>query len=214
MTVSSDKTKLRVPAFAQQIQTTNALRVRVPGMLLGGTIEVTTRIVLNRTIAKPGPSEAKDAGSILYEDFRPVRIEGVGPQMPSAVVSFKEHGWPTIAKWTVGHTRVENLTEDAFHEPVVEHLQLWLNSDAPDFASLFEDLASDFALRMVARDIAHAVTKMGSSSEFSVEREYPSGSLGEQIVRISNRIGMPPDVFASKDPSDQGAYLMKAVFSD
>ena len=210
--VASDKTKLRIAALRVPLAQVVPLDVAVEGMLLGGTVTVTTRIILDRAVEGAVAPEPGEAGSILYEHQNVVRVEGAGPQMPSTMVSFRENGWPAPAKWTVGHTRPEELSDESFHEPLVEHLQLWINSDEADFNLLFEGENPDFALRMVARDVAQAIMRMGSSPDFSVDRTYPPGSLGEQIVRTSNRAGVPPDDFAAREPWEQGAIVMKAVF--
>ncbi len=186
----SSGSRQRVQCFQTTIRETASVTAscHLVGADLGGTVSLTTLVVLAGDIAEPTPFAARLAGSILWSEVRSVRLSDDAPQFPIAVVDF-EHGTniPAGAAWYV-------QIGSNLHAAAMGSLLLYVNSANATASAAFRNAAAptpvDSAVISAAySDVARTlVERTLSDSEFSLDVEYPDESTGSMLQGLMQKL--------------------------
>lgn len=77
------------------------LSLHLAGELLGGDLELVTRLVLADDVAGQESFVACHVGDVLFEEAARVRLQGTAGRLPTYVVDFSEAGFDRDARWHV-----------------------------------------------------------------------------------------------------------------
>jgi hypothetical protein len=164
-------------------RSTSLLEVDLEGLELGGTLHLTTRIVLGTAIA-PRPLTAHLPGTILWQDHSRIALEGAAARFPMETVDFQAARLPAAAAaWYLDWPR-EHL-----EEPTLGAMRLFLNSRHPTVSALISgSLETEAAAAVVSTmrfDVARTlVVGALEDEEFRDGPDYPEGSVGASMRRL------------------------------
>lgn len=165
----------------------------LPGASIGGRVDLRTTVTVGRSeFATPGV--ARFAGSLLHEDTVRIVVQDDGAMFPIEVVDFSHTPWDSDASW---HLTIRDDLELSFMGGC------WLSLNTRDK----ELIASVSATKKSPRQVALLRSMYGEVCELLVEiaevaavdaglleREWPSESLGEVLVRFVGDRVVSPDL--------------------
>jgi hypothetical protein len=151
------------------------LEVEIPGQLLGGTLVLSTSLVLQDAATEVEGPVASRRGSILWSDLKKVRLYGDASQFPVSEVDFAECGLDPAAPW---YLEIDGDLE----LPAMGAIQLLLNSRFPLVCSAARDVGGDRPELAVIRsqlfaDIGRTLTEFALARD-EPEHDWPEDSLG------------------------------------
>jgi hypothetical protein len=151
------------------------LEVEIPGQLLGGTLVLSTSLVLRDAAAAVDGPVARRRGSILWSDVKKVRLYGDSSQFPISEVDFAECGLDPAAPW---YLEIDGDLE----LPAMGAIQLLLNSRFPLVTSAARHVGSDRPELAVIRsqlfaDVGRTLIEFALARD-EPEVEWPEDSLG------------------------------------
>lgn len=173
----------------------------LPGAFIGGRVDLRTTVTGGR-MEHAAPGVARFAGSLLHEDTLRVGVQDEGAMFPIEVVDFSHTPWDSDASW---HLTLRDDLELSFMGGC------WLSLNLRDK----ELIAAVSATKKTPRQVALLRSMYGEVCELLVEiaevaaaesglheREWPSESLGEVLVRfVAGRVVSP----------DHGVGLMEVA---
>ena len=214
--VRSQKTRYRRVLYRGLLEDNQEVSFQVCGADVGGNLTVTTSVVLNRDSTHNEPLVARRAGSILWEQSDRLLVEGAGPQMPMTIMDFREgaQGLSPQALWVIQCREIEELSEESFDEPFVEHVRVLLNSSSPKFRELESDSPlQTLHCQYMTLELADILLRLGNTDQFHVaaEKGFRNGSLGDQIIRVSRKFGLSPSAYCATPQMRRASELQKVV---
>ncbi|QEU64326.1 hypothetical protein CP966_02880 [Streptomyces galilaeus] len=161
----------------------------VRGVMLGGALILTTRLVLGEDTSSPEPFVARYTGDVLYEDVVRTELQGTVGRLPTYVVDFAEAGFDPDARW-----HVELPT--ALAEPAASAVRIYLNGRDPEIVNaarkaaaptaaqqhLLAWMESDLTNRLV--DTALQPEWRATLSEYSEDIDTIGASLGTLLSQL------------------------------
>lgn len=117
------------------------LGVTLPGRVLGGSLTLSTSLMLHCDVQAPVGPYARLAGSVLWRDaVKRIRLRGSASRLPITKVDFKQLRIDQTAPWFI---RIDgDLTS-----PAMGAIQLLLNTRREDVSSLLEGESGDESAR-------------------------------------------------------------------
>ncbi|WFN93698.1 hypothetical protein [Gordonia sihwensis] len=98
----SDSSKIRRRVFSTVLDASRKeIAVSLSGAEVGGTVRITTAVVLAADVAESAPGAPHRRGSVLVSDVVTVVLEGEGSMFPMAVVDFDMLPYDRRASWHV-----------------------------------------------------------------------------------------------------------------
>jgi hypothetical protein len=181
----------------------------VRGVMLGGALILTTRLVLGEDLSSPEPFVARYTGDILYEDSARTELQGTAGRLPTYVVDFAEAGFDPDARW-----HVELPTTLA--EPAAAAVRIYLNgrdreivnaarkAAAPTAAQqrLLAWMEYDLTNRLV--DTALRPEWRATLSEYSDDIDSIGASLGTLLSQLFPHES--PEKLAALRDNDPGRF--------
>jgi hypothetical protein len=151
------------------------------GRELGGTLQLTTAILLSASQSKRDGPVARHVGSILWRSVKRVRLTGDASRLPITKVDFKQQGLDEFAPWTV------QIVGDV-ETPAMGAVQLLLNTRRDDVIHLLEGRTEhDDAARAVRSALYVAVGRAlleyaVLDEDLSEDAEYDDDMLGSVLL--------------------------------
>lgn len=166
---------------------TTSLPLELPGELLGGRLNLETRIVACNPLGEH-PLRPKRKGSTLWNDVTRIALEGAGMRFPVMPVPFDKTG---IAGGRKGAWALEIETAD-LSASGAGSMRLFLNSSHPAVQQLLEAPENPLAQRLqqfIHYDIARQIIVRALQHEDLDESQpYEAGTLGELMLTLIGRL--------------------------
>ena len=186
----SDSTKIRQRIYLNRsLSNRNEIEVVLPGDRIGGTVEISTSLIV---VASPVMKEkwiAQLPGSILVKDVDKVTLEGEGSMFPMAVVDFDGRVYDSSASWFVEtSTDLEANFSATFQVMVNEKdkaLVKAIEEDKPsrDQVNILDNMES--GVMQVVLELAYTLKNRGDLLDF----EYGDGTVGETLWNLIEQTG-------------------------
>jgi len=189
VSVFSTSTWLRRTVFSDwlaQPVDERTLEITIDGDELGGTLRLSTAVLLAAEHATRSPFTAHLPTSILWHDRTEIRLQGDAPLFPISVVDFSAAGFEPGAGW-----HLEIGTDLA--APLHAAIRLYLNRADPVVVGAFARAAApapeDTAvLRAVRADVARVMIEHAlNQDELRSDGEWEPESLGFALRRLLDR---------------------------
>jgi hypothetical protein len=152
------------------------------GRLLGGTLQLTSAIMLRDSIDDNAGPTARHAGSILWRDSaKRVRLTGEASRLPITKVDFRNHQIDQSAPWAV---RIDGDLEN----PAMGAIQLLLNVRRDDVIELLESRTEhEIAARAIRSALYVAVgrallERAILDEDLTDDAEYADDTLGAVLL--------------------------------
>jgi hypothetical protein len=164
------------------------LSCTVPGSELGGTVDFQIAVVLRDPGSGTDPLSARYPGSVLWETWESLDLEGSGGRFPMVWIDFKASpGLPDNAAWSL------EWDPYALEEEVLRGPRLYLNKSHEQLKEAIERPRSEASapiLEMLYFDVGRALITGALRNEDFVchSREYESGSVGRAVNELIQNI--------------------------
>ncbi|MDV2476198.1 hypothetical protein F8M49_14125 [Rhodococcus zopfii] len=198
----SDATKIQRRVLKRLLDDSrNEVQVTLSGTEIGGTVRISTSVVLSEDITEPDPGSPHRRGSILIRDVYSVTLEGEGSMFPMAVIDFAGRPYDDRASWFVEtSTDLEANFSSVFQVMINERdksLIKAIESEKPtrEQQALLDELSS--GVMQVVLELAYALK---ANRELGVE-EYGDGSVGQVLRGLVDQTG-DLDLGDLRDPSE------------
>lgn len=172
--------------------------VEVSGSLLGGSVVLTTSLVLANDVAVQGAPAATRRGSVLWEEQRKVRLYGDASQFPLMETDFAQANLDPTAPWYV-------QVDPDLELPAMGAITLLLNERFPlvgEAARDFETGRADLKVirSMLFVDVARTLTEVALSHE-DIMGDWPDESLGDVLSTLlrSHFVETPHELRQKRD---------------
>ena len=160
------------------------------GGLLRGDLRLECQIVLKRASDQElSPLAPREPGAVVWSSEHSIRLEGTGSRMPVIAVPFSEHLSDT------GHHGLWwlQVTSSDLSSPAESALWMWLNEEnvmIQDLLGFPENDGPIVTQHLLKLDFYRQLVEVGLRNEdFSLEEEYPVGSLGAVIADPVSLLG-------------------------
>ena len=166
----------------------NALRLVLPGPLLGGAVVLRAILAVDVVESKRSPLAAHRTGSVLWSDDRLVTLEGGASRFPTEALSFSASGLggESIA-W-----RVDIDTND-LEALALNCVRVLLNTDNAVYRRLTDTPTSaeaEATRRFLQYDVARQLSTAALAQEDLAPVPYPRGTIGAILrARLSDYFG-------------------------
>jgi hypothetical protein len=166
---------------------TVTLDVLLRGSDLGGLLFLDTALLLAERRSDGRPSSPRRAGSILWSDRSPLRLQGDASQFPMAVIDFGRTSFPDGAAW---HLQISGNLESA----TMGSLLLLVNERSTTVTAAFENAGRPrdidrIVLSAVYADTARTMIEHAlANDEFVDEADFPVDSLGATLATLFTRL--------------------------
>ncbi|WP_029136588.1 hypothetical protein [Nakamurella lactea] len=171
--------------------------LRLPGDLLGGTLNLEIRVVLG-SLGGPAvsPYSAQRPGAILWTTGRRTHLEGVGTRFPVTQLSFANTGIAggRGAAWCL-HLESADLVDSA-----AGSLRLFVNTDQEQVREYMRQHESPAAVQFT-RNLRFAVQRhllaiACEHDELDIAADYEAGSLGEFLAALVRQLFPGRDLYS------------------
>lgn len=186
----SDASKIQRCVYKRLLDSSrNEVQVTLSGREIGGTVRISTTLVLAEDLADPAPGSPHRRGSILVRDVYSVTLEGEGSMFPMAVVDFASRPYADLASWFVEtSTDLEANFSSVFQVMINEHdkaLIKAIEADKPtrEQQALIDDLSS--GVMQVVLELAYALKADG---ELKAD-EYGESTVGQVLFGLIEQTG-------------------------
>ncbi|WP_043451654.1 hypothetical protein [Jongsikchunia kroppenstedtii] len=190
VTWMSDSSKIRRRVLTKQVlEPRNEVSVTLPGNEIGGTIRLSTSLILLADIDRPAPGTPHRRGSILYTDVISVVLEGEGSMFPMAVVDFDARPYDSRASWHVEtSTDLDADFSSTFQVLVNEKdkpLIKAIESEKPnrEQQALLDELSS--GVMQVVLELAYAMKSLGDLAG----GDFETGTVGDVLFSLIEQTG-------------------------
>jgi len=197
----SDASKIQRHVFTRTLDDSrNEVQVTLLGTEIGGTLRISTAVVLLEDVIDPVPGAPHRRGAILSRDIFSVTLEGEGSMFPMAVIDFSRRTYDDRASWFVEtSTDLGANFSSAFQVMINERDKLLIKAieaEKPtrEQQALMDELSS--GVMQVVLELAYALKVNG---ELGIE-EYGDGSVGQVLRGLVDQTG-DLDLGDLRDPS-------------
>lgn len=159
------------------------------GTDVGGTVTLTTQLLLEDPGSTLDPAAPRRPGSVLWSDERDLRLQGDAARFPMDLVDFRNEVYPDRAGW---HLKIGHELEAA----AMGSILLLINSENKPLAQAVARGADPkpidrIVLSAMYADVTRAMIEHAlAQPDFDDETDYPDESLG-QILRALCRRTFP-----------------------
>ncbi|MGB3286384.1 hypothetical protein [Mycolicibacter algericus] len=192
LTVSwrSDASKIQRCLMSRPLEESrNEIQVTLPGRQIGGTVQISTTIVLLTDVEVPAVGAPHRRGSVLARDVVSVTLEGEGSMFPMAVVDFTRRTYDDDASWFVETSTDPGANfSSAFQVMINERdaaLIKAIEAEKPtrEQQALIDELGS--GVMQVVLELAYALKANGE-----LDRDaYGDGSVGQVLQGLIEQTG-------------------------
>ncbi len=192
LTVSwmSDASKIRRHVFKKVIiEPRNEITARLPGTEIGGTVHITTALVLLDDNEDALPGAPRHRGSILARDSVATTLEGDGSMFPMAVVDFAGKVYDNDASWHVETTTALDANFSSTFQVMINerdvHLIRAIETEKPtrEQQALLDELSAGVMQTVI--ELAYALKSRG---ELTTD-DYADGTVGDVLRGILIQTG-------------------------
>lgn len=186
----SDSTKIRQRIYLNRsLSNRNEIEVVLPGDRIGGTVEISTSLIV---VASPVMKEkwiAQLPGSILAKDVNKVTLEGEGSMFPMAVVDFDGRVYDSSASWFVETSTDLEANFSATFQVMVNEKDKALvraieeSKPSKDQICILDNMQS--GVMQVVLELAYTLKHRGDLLDF----EYGDGTVGETLWNLIEQTG-------------------------
>lgn len=159
------------------------------GTEVGGTVTLTTQLLLEHPGSSLDPVAPRRPGSVLWSDERDLRLQGDAARFPMDLVDFRKEVYPNGAGW---HLKIGRELEAA----AMGSILLLINSENKPLAQAVARGADPkpvdrIVLSAMYADVTRTMIEHAlAQPDFDDETDYPDESLG-QILRALCRRTFP-----------------------
>lgn len=154
------------------------LAVEVPGMLLGGTANLRTSLVITDHAVERREAVAFRRGSVLWQDMAKVRLYGDSGRFPMIVADFADCNFDPLAPWYVE-------VEGDLDQPAMGAIVLYLNERFPRVVEAARDLDPERDdLRLIRSALYADVGRLlveNALTRDDIHEDWPEESLGRVL---------------------------------
>lgn len=162
----------------------NHLSLKLEGEDLGGSLSVTSLVMVESPGSAPLVLAARRPGALMWQESATFHLEGTGDRLPTRALSFAESGeGPSGAAWVV-HVHEGDLDELASMQ-----VALVLNRDHPLIGEALQTgqfpdhVPAALTLEIERRLVDHALDR----EDLDPSAPYEEGSFGELLLAAFNR---------------------------
>lgn len=197
----SDASKIQRHIYTRALEDSrNEVQVTLPGTEIGGTVRISTSIVLLEDVIDSAPGAPNRRGAVLARDTFALTLEGEGSMFPMAVIDFTRRTYDDYASWFVEtSTDLSANFSSAFQVMINERdkaLIKAIEAEKPtrEQQALLDELSS--GVMQVVLELAYALKANG---ELGVD-EHGDGSVGQVLCVLVEQTG-DLDLGDFRDPS-------------
>lgn len=197
----SDATKIQRHVFTRRVtEARNEIQVTLSGNEIGGTVQITTAVVLLEDVPHSALGAPHHRGSILVQDTVGVTLEGEGSMFPMAVIDFRQRAYDERASWFVETSTDLDANFSSTYQVMINELDKALikaiEAEKPtrEQQVLLDDLSS--GVMQVVLELAYALRATGDLGS----GPYGDGSVGQVLTGLVEQTGSA-DLIDMRDPS-------------
>lgn len=186
----SDASKIQRRLLSRALdEPRNEIQVTLPGQEIGGTVQISTAIVLLADAQAPAVGAPHLRGSVLARDVVAATLEGEGAMFPMAVIDFARRTYDDDASWFVETSTDPGANfSSAFQVMINERdraLIKAIEAEKPtgEQRALLYELES--AVMQVVLELAYALKAGGELGS----QEYGDGSVGQVLQGLVEQTG-------------------------
>lgn len=205
VTWMSDSSKIRRRAFSSVVDAPHKeILVSLPGAEVGGTVRITTSVILAEDVGSPMAGAPHRRGSILHTDVVSVVLEGEGSMFPMAVVDFDlRPSCDSRASWHVEMSAVMDANFSSMFQVLVNEkdkaLIKAIEAEKPtkEQHSLLDQLSS--GVMEAVLELAYVMKAQGELGT----GDFEEGTVGSVLYGLVEQTGNL-DLSEMSDPSQIG----------
>lgn len=187
--------------------------VSVPGVDVGGRLDIRTRLVLRTRGAEPSPISPRREGAVLWTQDTRIELEGAAARFPVTPADFR-----AIPRLPDGGAWALEWDSEALDAPVLGAIRLLVNVADESLVGILRSGSADVRARIVRSfltyDVARSLVHGGLQNEAFVDgsESFDDGSVGRMLFELLTSCwpGIPVKALASRrldDPSRLDAEL-------
>lgn len=181
-----------------------AVSLRIPGSILGGTLELTGVIAVDFVPEGSKPLAPRRQGHWVYRTSKRLMLEGNAPRLPLLPVSFTDQGIEEAnhSLWWL------NILDHDLERPTNDCLWLWVNTDSLVIQRLLEkprDPESRVWAKVLQVDFVRMLLHLAMNEEqLELDVDYPEGSLGTTLASVVRLLSTSLEDLRLRRQSDPG----------
>lgn len=197
----SDASKIQCHLLTRRLEESrNDVEVTLPGNRIGGTVDISTAIIVLDDVAEPIPGAPRHRGAILAQDRVSITLEGEGSMFPMAVIDFARRTYDDRASWFVEtSTDLSANFSSTFQVLINEQDRALIKAIEAEKPTREQQALLDELSAGVMQVVLELAYTLKSAGELRPE-EYGDGSVGQVLHGLVEQTG-DFELGESSDPS-------------